>query len=118
MKKGFFLTGIGLLFLSFLLSLMEVMWPMLLVCKYLGMAFGITLMTYALISSHIHRTHKGLAWIGYAILMAYTLLTVDTFLFHAISWIPGIIRYPIYSLYGVPYLAFILPGWLLCYHNN
>ena len=43
----------------------------------------------------------------------YTLLALDTYVFHVMQWFPGIIRYPLFSLYGISYLLFALPGIFL-----
>lgn len=118
MKKGAFFFGIALILFSIILQAMHVMQPVLLVIKYCTLCIGISMTSYAFIRPHIKRSYMILALVGYVFILFFIILTLDTFLFHAITWFPGILRYPIYSLYGIPYLIFILPGWLICYHDE
>ena len=115
MSKRRLLSGGLMIGLSILISFSGTLSGCFLVIKYCAMACGITLLAHTLIKSYVHHSHQALVILGYLILISYILLTVDTFLFHAITWFPGMIRYPIYSLYGWCYIVFLLPGWLMCF---
>lgn len=90
----------------------------LLVIQYLLLAYGCCLASYGVLIQRIHHHCPLLYYSGVILMLVFTFLTLDTFLFHSLGWFPGILRYPLYSLYGIPYLVFCLPGWLLCYHHT
>lgn len=117
MKKQRFGFSILLIIISILLSISGIQQRILVTFKYCSMACGIAMLSYTLLKPYVKRKNHFLVIIGYLMLLCYILLTIDTFLIHAISWFPGILRYPVYSLYGWCYLIFLLPGWLLCYHE-
>lgn len=117
MKKAFFISSICFI-ISISLSIMHVMKPVLLIIKYLTLVFAFAYLGYACFQTRIKKETAILYWLGVIILLGYTILTMDTFLFHAIKFVPGIIRYPLYSLYGLPYIVFMLPGFLLCFQKK
>lgn len=88
------------------------------VVQFLSLALGITILTYALVNARWTHHSILLYAFGVLILICYMILTIDTFLLHSIDWFWGIIRYPIYSLYGIAYLAFCIPGLCLCYKQS
>lgn len=89
------------------------------VVKYVSMAFAITTSTVMMLYissvsiSLSKRVKIVLFYIGNLFLVFYTLLTLDTFIFHIWYWYPGILRYAVFDAYGVCYLVFILPGLCL-----
>ena len=91
---------------------MHVMKPVLLIIKYLTLVFAFAYLGYACFQTRIKKETTILYWLGVIILLEYTILTMDTFLFHAIKFVPGIIRYPL------PYIVFMLPGFLLCFQKK
>ena len=64
----------------------------------------------------LHVKQRSALWlygVGVLFMSCYTLLALDTYVFHVMQWFPGIIRYPLFSLYGISYLLFALPGIFL-----
>lgn len=114
MKNRRLQLGCFMICVSILLAISKTQQGLLLVLKYVGLACGVSLLAHACLRTYVHRSNQVLALLGYAIIICYILLTIDTFVVHAISWFPGMIRYPIYSLYGYCYIVFIIPGWLTC----
>ena len=83
--------------------------------RCLSLAFGTFLLTRGVLLC-LHVKQRGLIWLygaGVLIMGCHTLLALDTYVFHVMSWFPGILRYPLFSLYGVSYLLFALPGIFL-----
>lgn len=86
--------------------------------KYLACVYGIVLFTCYFLSylpskgMRFHRLSIACAYASAGILMMYTILTLDTFVFHAMVWYPGILRYSLFSAYGILYSAWILVGIL------
>lgn len=93
--------------------------PWLACLKYCSYAFMIFLFPIVCMASlHVpriqHRRMRKLCfYVGYGVLLFYLFLTLDTYVFHAWSWYPGILRYAIFDACGLPYAIFILPGCLL-----
>ena len=87
------------------------------VIKYGCMAYGITLLTYALCSKRITYVNTTLTMMGVILLTCYTIVLVDTFFFHTLPWLSGMIRYPIFSAYVPAYVLFIIPGICLSFHE-
>lgn len=84
--------------------------------KYLTTVYGIIALT-CLVLSCFPLSKIISVWISCIcrylaaiIMIVYTILTLDTFVFHAMSWYPGILRYALYSAYGILYSAWILIG--------
>ena len=110
--------GIACIIGSVLLALLHTSQPVLSMLKCLLMAYGITLFTYAVLTCHLHKRVWFLYALGIMILCVYTLLALDTYLFHFLTWFPGILRYALFSTYGLWYLVFMLPGCALAFMGN
>lgn len=119
-ESKYWLIGSALLCISLLLHVLHVSHALLAFVKCVTLAYSIVCLTIAIVS-HTHIRRKYNAWLyglGVLILCSYTLLAADTYLFHVITWFPGIIRYPLFSLYGIAYLIFVIPGILLYMGGN
>lgn len=103
---------------SFLLSYGNTTLPLYHLIKCLLAAYGITLLTYSCCRRHIHKAWTPLYCLGVILLSVYTVLALDTYVFHTLTWFPGIIRYALFSTYGLWYIVFVIPGVLLCFHDN
>ena len=78
--------------------------------RCLTLAFGIMLTTRGVLLL-LHVKQRSALWLygdGVLFMSCYTLLALDTYVFHVMQWFPGIIRYPLFSLYGISYLLFAL----------
>ena len=104
--------------ISFMCARMHVMHPFLLIIKYTTLTAAFVIFAYAIFHTHIKKEIAWLYWTGVLILTMYGILTIDTFYVHAIKGLFGIIRYPMYSLYGLPYIIFMIPGILLCFKKK
>lgn len=72
---------------------------------------------------HVPKVHKEIVCAllhVLSVLLAcfYVLLTLDTFLFHAWTWFPGLLRYPIYDGYGIEIVIGIVVGILNYVHAS
>lgn len=103
-----------LIFISIFFEIINSVNPFISFLKYWCMASGIVLLSYDLCSSHKYK-NEALHFLGLLILALYFIILVDTFFIHAISWFPGIVRYPIFSAYIPAYLIFVIPGILLTF---
>lgn len=117
MKKAFVLSIICFI-ITLSLSWMDVMQPAMLIIKYCTLVFAFVSLGYACCHTHIKKENTVLYWLGVLLILGYGILTLDTFMFHALHFVPGIIRYPLYSLYGLAYIVFIIPGILLCFQKK
>lgn len=117
MKKQL-LISLLLGMISFMCAMMHVMHPFLLIIKYTTLTAAFVMFAYAIFHTRIKKEIACLYWIGVLILTMYAIITVDTFYIHAIKGLFGIIRYPMYSLYGLPYIIFMIPGILLCFRKK
>lgn len=117
MKKALVLSIICFT-ITFALSWLDVMHPVLLIIKYCTLVFAFSSIAYACVSTHIKKENAGIYWLGVVLLLGYGILTLDTFVFHVLHFVPGIIRYPLYSLYGLPYIVFVVPGIFLCFQKK
>lgn len=115
-KKQLFIASVMLL-ISFTLSITGTLQAGWIAIKLITLAYGICMASYALLAPHWHYHNDKIAMFAIAFLALFTIVIIDTLLIHALYWFPGIIKYPLISLYGAPYLVFILPGWLLCFLN-
>lgn len=87
--------------------------------KYLTSVYGLLSITclllsylpFPLISSTWIRLFCG--YIGIGIVLFYTILTLDTFVFHAMNWYPAILRYAVFSAYGLLYSGWCMIGVLI-----
>ena len=116
MNKRLLLIAICTMLLSIVLSISKTLYEPFLCAKYLLLSYGISIVSYTAARSIHKKENRLLYFIGVITMGVYTILTIDTFLIHAITWFPGILRYPLYSLYGIPYLFFLIPGWMISYH--
>lgn len=81
--------------------------------KYTGMAYGIVLLGLAALSAWKPYCKHRIGYIlAVSILLCYTILALDTFLFHALTWFPGLIRYALFSTYLPFYFLFLLVSLL------
>lgn len=83
--------------------------------RCLTLAFAILLLTMGILAC-FHIKKRNLAWlygVGVLVMGCYTLIAADTYVFHVMTWFPGLIRYPLFSLYGIGYLLFAVPGIFL-----
>lgn len=101
--------------LSLILNMLDTTMPCIHMFKCLLLSYGITFLTYSMLSHHIHKHSLLLVIIGVMLLTVYTILAMDTYVFHAITWFPGILRYALFSTYGWWYLLFILSGICFCF---
>lgn len=110
------LGGIGIL-LSLICYVLHTTTPFIQIIKYISMAYGVAFLTYSLLFLHKKKhTFSILFYMAIAILCVFTILTIDTYWLHALSWFPGIIRYPIFSTYGwIHVIFFMLIGLCLYY---
>lgn len=99
-------------------NLRDLMNPMVSILRYLSLAYSMT--SFGMLLSHIvlHKRGNipfasGMLWLAIIILLFYSILTIDTFLFHAWTWYPGILRYALYAAYGICYIIFIPIGFIL-----
>lgn len=113
------LYGIVCILLSVILSNLAGTIPFLNLMKCLLLAYGISIIGYAVTTYKLNASNIVLYALGVIILCVYTILAMDTYLFHAMSWFPGILRYAMFSMYGIWYLVFLVPGCLIaCYQKN
>lgn len=113
--KAFLSTGGILTALSVLLFISNSANGIQAMIRCLTLAFGIMLMTRGVLLL-LHVKQRSAFWlygVGVLFMSCYTLLALDTYVFHVMQWFPGIIRYPLFSLYGISYLLFALPGIFL-----
>ena len=113
--KAFLSTGGILTVLSVLLFISNSANGIQAMIRCLTLAFGIMLMTRGVLLL-LHVKQRSALWlygVGVLFMSCYTLLALDTYVFHVMQWFPGIIRYPLFSLYGISYLLFALPGIFL-----
>lgn len=86
--------------------------------KYISLALLIFVSTERMLSFFampvLHSSNAALFCQGCSLvlMLLYMVLTMDTFIFHAWTWFPGLLRYPIYDAYGFCYLIFTLPAFL------
>ena len=114
-KKVYLTAGLLLIVISLLLYMLHAVDGSIAMLKCLTRAYGVMLLSRGCMEL-LHVRKRNYAWLyGTSVLLmgCYTLLAADTYLFHVLHWFPGIIRYPIFSLYGISYLLFILPGVML-----
>lgn len=83
--------------------------------RCLLLVYGISFLSYQFFIQRINYQQPICYYIGLIILLLYTILAIDTYVFHTLTWFPGILRYPMFSLYGVAYIIFVIPGFLLCF---
>lgn len=88
------------------------------VIRICTLAYGFMTLGYGLMRKHVRKSNAIAYYTGVIIMVIFTIITLDTYLFHTLLCIPGIIRYPLYSLYGFAYIFFVLPGILLAYHEQ
>lgn len=117
MKKALWI-GVSMILISILISLFAKSNQPLNLCKCLLLAYGVCAIGYALSIRFFHHSQIVLYSIGVVFVCAYTILALDTYLFHALLWFPGILRYAMFSTYGWAYLLFLLPGVLLACHPS
>ena len=114
--KRLWQSALLMILLSLFISCIHTTLPWLHLIKCLLLAFGISLLTYALCAPRIHKICPFLYVLGVILLSLYTCFALDTYVFHFLTWFPGMIRYAMFSTYGVWYILFILPGLLLCFN--
>lgn len=114
MKKAWFMFLVCLIIATVIKDMPMWLLPM----KYCGLAYVIMLgasllMNYLSIPKFQVRMLKTCSiWCSLLIMIVFTILVIDTFWFHALTWFPGLIRYPIIDAYGVCYSVFVVPGIL------
>ncbi len=108
------ILSICLILISFLFEWIHSVHPVISFLKYGCMALGIVLLAYNLFSFHKYK-NKFLRFLGMIILVVYMIILIDTYVIHAISWFPGIVRYPMFSIYIPADLLFFIPGILLTF---
>ncbi|MEG0328915.1 MAG: hypothetical protein RR537_01250 [Longicatena sp.] len=118
MKKACTLLISGLLccLISIIIAFFATTNPYLSLLKCCLLAYGIVLLTIGCLTFH-HKQHtfEILYYIGLVLLCVYTILALDTYIFHAITWYPGMFRYALFSTYGIFYIVFMIPGFCLYY---
>lgn len=108
-----------LLLVSLLLSRLPYTDPSIHACKCASLAFGIMLLSVELLSLHKHTySFSILRYLSIIIMSAYGIVLIDTYWIHALTWFPGILRYALFSTYGVWYILFIIPGVLWYYGTS
>lgn len=112
--------GILLLLVSLFTECIGAVAPSAMILKYLSMAYGSVLLTSGLLGSRTHRhTCSFLYYVGVLILLFFTIMTLDTYLFHGLFWYPGMFRYALFSTYGVlHFVVFVLVGFALVYGHE
>ena len=117
MKKGLFALACICILVALAIDKVVLISSFWSVIKYGCMAYGITLLTYALCSKRITYVNTTLTMMGVILLTCYTIVLVDTFFFHTLPWLSGMIRYPIFSAYVPAYVLFIILGICLSFHE-
>ena len=109
-------AGILLVLVSLFCDYLSVTHPYVMILKYLGMAYGTVLLVYGILARHHHKhTFPILLYLVTAILIFFTIMTVDTYAFHALTVFPGMIRYALFSTYGIHFFIFALLGIAVFY---
>lgn len=117
MKKNVLLGGM-LIFGSLLLSFVDAKYSIVHMIKCIALAYGITYISYTLVHHRHKRSNAVLYSIGVLVLTLYTIITVDTYVFHTLSFFPGILRYALFSSYGWCYFIFVGMGVCLSFKKT
>ena len=116
--KKYMIAGMVSILISVILATFSEYNQMLSFLKCLTLAFGITILSYGFLQPHMKYKSTILYGIGVMLFVLYVIIAFDTYIVHTLPIIPGIIRYPIFSLYGVGYLVFCLIGILLSFKKT
>lgn len=110
MKKRLFILSICAILLSVILELSQTTQSLLAALKYGLLAYGIVVGSSIFMHSYIKKSNLIIGGCSILLIVLYTILLLDTFLFHTLPWFPGIIRYPLFSAYIPGYVLFVLVG--------
>lgn len=77
---------------------------------FAGMLFYVARFTCVRFNLHTKTNHPLLQLLGYTVMIAYILLCIDTFVFHAWLLIPGLYRYAVFDFYLFSAPLFLLTG--------
>lgn len=86
--------------------------------RCLMLAYGCTFVGFLLGRRYHKHAIAPVYYFGVLVLLCYTIVCIDTYLVHSLSWFPGIIRYPLFSTYGVWYLLFCIVGVCLSFYKQ